>query len=69
MDKQELHLSKKLLLSYKDRLEKEIITRSNKLRIPPQILKEIITKNKEIKEIKKAIGNLEKKFSTYEKTI
>tara|TARA_Y100000589_G_scaffold16161_1_gene13138 strand:- start:7426 stop:7635 length:210 start_codon:yes stop_codon:yes gene_type:complete len=69
LDKQELHLSKKLLLSYKDRLEKEIITRSNKLRIPPQILKGIITKNKEIKELKKALDNLEKKSSSYEKTI
>tara|TARA_Y100000589_G_scaffold331986_1_gene388402 strand:- start:3250 stop:3465 length:216 start_codon:yes stop_codon:yes gene_type:complete len=68
LDKQELLLSKKLLLSYKERLEKEIINRSNKLRIPPQALQEVITKNDEIKELKNAIKTLENKSQNNKKT-
>ena len=64
MNKQEISLSKKLLSSYKERLEKEIINRSNHLRIPPKILKEIINNNIEINELKKALKELEKNTSS-----
>ena len=59
MDNQELTLSKKLLASYKERLENEILKRSLKLKIPSKICKEIIENNNEIKELKKAIYELD----------
>ena len=59
MDNQELTLSKKLLASYKERLEKEILKRSIKLKIPSKICKEIINNNNEINQLKKAIYDLE----------
>ena len=60
MDNQDLDLTKKLLYSYKDRLEREIIKRSNGLRIPENILLKTISENKEIDEIEKTILKLEK---------
>ena len=59
MDNQELTLSKKLLASYKERLETEILKRSIKLKIPSKICKEIIDNNNEINQLKKAIYDLE----------
>ena len=59
MNNKELALSKKLLASYKQRLEKEILKRSLKLKIPSKICKEIIDNNNEINELKKAIYELE----------
>ncbi len=59
MDNQELTLSKKLLASYKERLENEILKRSLKLKIPSKICKEIIENSNEINELKKAIYELE----------
>ena len=59
MDNKELTLSKKLLVSYKERLEREILKRSLKLKIPSKICKEIIENNNEINELKKAIYDLE----------
>ena len=59
MDNQELTSSKKLLASYKERLENEILKRSLKLKIPSKICKEIIENNNEINELKKAISELE----------
>ena len=59
MDNKELTLSKKLLASYKERLEKEIIERSLKLKIPSNICEKIIDKNDEINQLKKAIFELE----------
>mgnify|MGYP005735183921 CR=1 FL=1 len=59
MDNQELTLSKKLLASYKERLENEILKRSLKLKIPSKICKEIINNNNEINELNKAIYELE----------
>ena len=59
MDNQELKSSKKLLASYKERLENEILKRSLKLKIPSKICKEIIENNNEINELKKAIYDLE----------
>ena len=59
MNTKEINLSKKLLASYKERLEKEILKRSLKLKIPSKICKEIIENNNEINELKKAIYELE----------
>ena len=42
LDKQDLKLSKKLITSYKKRLEKEILDRSMKLRMPQNKFEEII---------------------------
>ncbi len=63
MDKQEILLSKKLLYSYKERLENEIINRSSKLRIPPKISQEIIQNNSEINQLESILRRLEKKTS------
>ncbi len=63
MDKQEILLSKKLLYSYKERLENEIINRSSKLRIPPKISQEIIQNNSEINQLENILRRLEKKTS------
>ena len=60
MDKQEILLSKKLISSYKERLENEIIIRSNKLRIPQKLSQEIINNNSEINELKTILKSLEK---------
>ena len=60
MDKQDILLSKKLISSYKERLENEIINRSNKLRIPHKLSQEIIDNNSEINELKIILKNLEK---------
>ena len=59
MNNKELTLSKKLLASYKERLEKEILKRSIKLKIPSKICKEIIDNNNEMNQLKKAIYDLE----------
>ena len=59
MNNKELISSKKLLASYKERLEKEIFKRSLKLKIPSKICKEIIDNNSEINKLKKAIYKLE----------
>lgn len=58
---QELIESKKLLSTYKERLEKEIIKRSNKLRIPSKICEDIINNNREIIKIRQSIEELEAK--------
>jgi len=59
LDKQDILLSKKLISSYKERLENEIINRSNKLRIPQKSSKEIIENNSEINELKIILKSLE----------
>ena len=59
MDKQELKLSKKLLSSYKKRLEKEIIERSIKLKMPQNKFEEIINNNNELINLRKALEELE----------
>ncbi len=61
MDKQDLLLTKQLITTYKERLEKEIIKRSNKLRIPQNVFQDIIINNDEIKELEKAIKDIELK--------
>ena len=59
MDKQELKLSKKLVSSYKKRLEKEILERSVKLKMPQNKFEEIINNNNELINLKKALQDLE----------
>ncbi len=59
MDKQELQLSKKLVSSYKKRLEKEILVRSIKLKMPQNKFEEIIKNNNELINLKKALEELE----------
>ena len=61
MDKQELKLSKKLVSSYKKRLEKEILERSVKLKMPQNKFEEIIKNNNELINLKKALEELETK--------
>ena len=59
MDKQELKLSKKLVSSYKKRLEKEILERSVKLKMPHNKFEEIINNNNELINLRKALQELE----------
>ena len=59
MDKQELKLSKKLVSSYKKRLEKEILERSIKLKMPQNKFEEIINNNNELITLKKALQELD----------
>ena len=59
LDKQELKLSKKLVSSYKKRLEKEILETSVKLKMPQNKFEEIINNNNELINLKKALQELE----------
>ena len=59
LDQQDLKLSKKLISSYKKRLEKEILDRSIKLRMPQNKFQEIINNNHELINLKKALEKLE----------
>ena len=59
MDQQDLKLSKKLITSYKKRLEKEILNRSMKLRMPQNKFEEIIHNNNELINLKKALEKIE----------
>ena len=60
MDQQDLKLSKKLISSYKKRLEKEILDRSMKLKMPQHKFEEIINNNYELINLKKVLKDLEK---------
>ena len=61
MDQKDLELTKKLVSTYKKRLEKEILDRSMRLRMPQNKFEEIINNNNELKNLKKALKNLETK--------
>ena len=67
MDQQDLKLSKKLITSYKKRLEKEILNRSMKLRMPQNKFEEIIHNNNELINLKKALEKLEAKTEPHSK--
>ena len=67
MDKQDLNLSKKLILSYKKRLEKEIYERSMKLKMPQNKFEEIIHNNNELINLKKALEKLETESEPHSK--
>ena len=59
MDKKDFKLSKKLISSYKKRLEKEILDRSMKLKMPQNKFEEIINNHDELINFKKALEHLE----------
>jgi len=59
LDQQDLKLSKELITSYKKRLEKEILDRSMKLKMPQNKFEEIINNNNELINLKKALKQLE----------
>ena len=59
MDQKDFKLSKELIKSYKKRLEKEILDRSVKLRMPQNKFEEIINNNIELINLKKALEQLE----------
>ena len=67
MDQQDLKLSKKLITSYKKRLEKEILDRSKKLRMPQNKFEEIIHNNNELINLKQALEKLEAETETQSK--
>ena len=67
LDQQDLKLSKKLIASYKKRLEKEILNRSMKLRMPQNKFEEIIHNNNELINLKKALEKLEAKTEPHSK--
>ena len=62
LDQQDLKLSKKIISSYKKRLEKEIFERSMKLRMPQNKFEEIINNNNELINLKKALQQLETEY-------
>ena len=59
MDKQELKFTKKIITSYKKRLEKEILEHSIKLKMPHNKFEEIIHNNNELINLKKLLEKLE----------
>ena len=67
MDQQDLKLSKKLISSYKKRLEKEILVRSMKLKMPQNKFEEIINNNNELINLKKALEDLETESESHSK--
>ena len=67
MDQQDLKLSKKIISSYKKRLEKEIFERSMKLRMPQNKFEEIINNNNELLNLKKALEDLETESEPHNK--
>ena len=67
MDQQDLKLSKKLITSYKKRLEKEILNRSMLLRMPQNKFEEIIHNNNELINLKKALEKLEAETEPHSK--
>ena len=67
MDQQDLKLSKKIISSYKKRLEKEIFDRSMKLRMPQNKFEEIINNNNELINLKKALEDLETESESHSK--
>ena len=64
MDKKNLELSKKLISSYKKRLEKEIFERSMKLKMPQKKFEEIIKNNNELVYLKKVLKQLEQNYKS-----
>jgi len=67
LDQKDLKLSKKIISSYKKRLEKEIFERSMKLRMPQNKFEEIINNNNELINLKKALEQLETESEPHSK--
>ena len=57
---EELEESIKELTEYKNRLEKEVVTISNKLKMPQEKINEIIKSHSELNQIKIILSNLNK---------
>ena len=57
---EELEESIKELTEYKNRLEKEVITISNKLKMPQEKINEIIKSHSELNQIKLILSKLKK---------
>ena len=67
LNQKDLKLSKKLISSYKKRLEKEILDRSMKLKMPQNKFEEIINNNNELINLKKALEDLETESESHRK--
>ena len=67
LDQQDLKLSKKIISSYKKRLEKEIFERSMKLKMPQNKFEEIINNNNELINLKKVLEQLETESEPHSK--
>ncbi len=67
MDQQDLKLSKKLISSYKKRLEEEILYRSMKLKMPQNKFEEVINNNNELIKLKRALEDLETESESHSK--
>jgi len=67
LDQRDLKLSKELISSYKKRLEKEIVERSIKLRMPQYKFEEIINNNNELINLKEALEQLETESEPHSK--
>ena len=67
MDQQDLKLSKKIISTYKKRLEKEILDRSMKLKMPQDKFEEIIKNNNELINLKKTLEDLETESESHNK--
>ena len=67
MDQQDLKLSKRLISSYKKRLEKEILVRSIQLKMPQNKFEEIINNNNELINLKKTLKDLETESEPHSK--
>ena len=67
MDQPDLKLSKKIISSYKKRLEKEIQDRSMKLKMPQNKFEEIINNNNELINLKKMLEDLETESESHSK--
>ena len=67
LDQKDLKISKKLISSYKKRLEKEILDRSMKLKMPQNKFEEIINNNNELINLKKALEQLKTESEPHSK--
>jgi len=67
LDQKDLKISKKLISSYKKRLEKEILDRSIKLKMPLNKFEEIINNKNELINLKKALEDLETESESHSK--
>jgi len=67
LDQQDLKLSRNLISSYKKRLEKEILDRSMKLKMPQNKFEEIINNNNELINLKQALEKLEAETEPHSK--
>jgi len=67
LDQQDLKLSKKIISSYKKKLEKEIFEISMKLRMPQNKFEEIINNSNELINLKKALEQLETESEPHSK--